>query len=60
VWSATSISSSNGDEVRLEMAAASGVVDDVVLQQFGWGGVVRGMRQGNIERLEERRRTGAH
>jgi NifU-like protein involved in Fe-S cluster formation len=35
VWSATSISSSNGDEVRLEMAAASGVVDDFVLQWFG-------------------------
>jgi hypothetical protein len=42
------------------MAAASGVVDDVVLQRFGRGGVVRGMRQGKIERLEERRRTGAH
>jgi hypothetical protein len=35
VWSVTSISSSIGDEVRLEMAAASGVVDDVVLQWFG-------------------------
>jgi hypothetical protein len=59
VWSATSISSSIGDEVRLEMAAASGVIDDVVLQWFGRGGVVSGMRQGKIERLE-RRRMGAH
>jgi hypothetical protein len=42
------------------MAAASGVVEDVVLQRFGQGGVVRGMRQGNIERLEKRRGTGAH
>jgi hypothetical protein len=60
VWSAISISSSYGNKVRLEMAAASGVVEDVVLQRFGQGGVVRGMRQGNIERLEKRRGTGAH
>jgi hypothetical protein len=34
--------------------------DDVVLQRIGQGEEFRGMRQGKIERIEERRGTGAH
>jgi hypothetical protein len=34
--------------------------DDVVLQRIGRGEVLRGMRQGKVERIEEIRRTGAH